>query len=78
MYGSWARDEATEASDIDVTIVLEGEVLPGQEIDRMIDVITDVNLKYATLIAVYPISQDNYRTVRSPLLQNIHREGIRV
>ena len=73
-----ARDEATEASDIDVTIVLEGEILPGQEIDRMIDVITDINLKYETLIAVYPVSQENYRTIRSPLLQNIHREGIRV
>ncbi|MDO8137600.1 MAG: nucleotidyltransferase domain-containing protein [Candidatus Brocadiales bacterium] len=78
LYGSWARDEATEDSDIDLLVVLEGDVQPGKEIDRMIDIITDINLKYGVLIAVYPISERDYLTLKSPLLMNVRREGVPV
>ncbi len=42
---SWARGEATDESDIDLVVVLEGQLTPGKEVDRMIDSITDMNLK---------------------------------
>ncbi|MFQ6126341.1 MAG: nucleotidyltransferase domain-containing protein [Candidatus Heimdallarchaeota archaeon] len=74
LYGSWARGEATEESDIDLLIVLEGNVRPGKEIDRMIDLITEINLKYNVLLAVYPVSEENYTTLNSPLLLNVRRE----
>jgi predicted nucleotidyltransferase len=76
LYGSWARGDATEESDIDVLIVLEGKVIPGKEIDRMIDVITKINLKYGVLISVYPVSEEDYSTINSPLLINVRREGV--
>jgi len=57
LYGSWARGDATTESDIDLLVMLEGDVIPGQEIDRMIDIITDINLKYDVLISVYPLSE---------------------
>ena len=56
LYGSWARNKATEDSDIDLVVVLEGKIQAGKEIDRMIDIITDINLKYMVLISVYPVS----------------------
>jgi len=31
LYGSWVRNQATEDSDIDISIVLESEVIPGKE-----------------------------------------------
>ncbi len=76
VYGSYARNEATAESDIDLAVVLAGGVIPGKEIDRMIDVITDINLEYGVLLSVYPVSEENYRNVNSPLLINIRREGI--
>ena len=76
LYGSWARGNATEDSDIDLMIVLAGEVTPGREIDRMIDIITEINLRHDVLISVYPVSAKNYSTVNSPLLLNVRREGI--
>ena len=75
LYGSYARGEASSASDIDVMVVLSGEVVPGREIDRMIDVITDLNLKYDALLAVVPISEKEFSSRNSPLLLNVRREG---
>ena len=76
LYGSYARGDATVDSDIDLLIVLEGNVIPGEEIDRMIEVITEMNLKYGVLISVYPVSEEDYANVNSPLLINVRREGI--
>lgn len=76
LYGSYARGDAIEDSDIDLLIVLEGRVKQGEEIDKMIDTLTEVNLKYGVLISVYPVSEKDYREVNSPLLLNVRREGI--
>jgi len=59
LYGSFARGEATENSDIDLAIILTGKVTPGKEIDRMIDIITEINLKYNVLVSVYPTSENH-------------------
>ena len=75
LYGSWARGEATEDSDIDLLIIFKGEIVPGIEIDKMIEIITEINLKYEVLISVYPISERDYSIVNSPLLINVKREG---
>jgi len=76
LYGSWARGDATVDSDIDLLIILEGEVTPGAEIDRMIDIITELNLKHGVLISVVPVSEEDYVTINSPLLINVRREGV--
>ncbi|MEK6790135.1 MAG: nucleotidyltransferase domain-containing protein [Deltaproteobacteria bacterium] len=76
LYGSYARDAACEGSDIDVVVVLKGRVSPGREIDRMLDAVNDLNLKYNTLISVYPLSEKSFLTLRSPLLLNLRREGV--
>lgn len=78
LYGSCARGQATEDSDIDLAIVLDGDVSPCREIDRMIDIITDINLDYDVLLSVYPVSENDYHSVNSPLLLNLRREGIPV
>ncbi len=76
LYGSWARNEATEDSDVDLLVVLEGDVEPGKEIDRMIDIITDINLKHNVLLSVCPASDRDYESLKSPLLMNVRREGV--
>jgi len=76
LYGSWARGDATEHSDIDIAVVLGGEVSPALEIDRTTDIVFELNLKYGVLVSVYPVSEADYRNVNSPLLLNLRREGV--
>jgi predicted nucleotidyltransferase len=79
LYGSYARRQAIdEHSDIDLAIVLEGDISACEEIDRMIDIITDMNLDHNILISVYPVSERDFNEVNSPLLMNVRREGIAV
>jgi predicted nucleotidyltransferase len=79
LYGSYARGQANdEHSDIDLAVVLDGDVNPCREIDRMIDVITEINLEYNVLITVYPVSECDYQSVNSPMLMNLRREGVAV
>jgi uncharacterized protein len=77
LYGSYARGQANdENSDIDLAVVLKGIVEPCIEIDRMINIITDLNLEHNILISVYPVSEKNYQSLNSPLLMNIRNEGV--
>jgi len=79
LYGSYARGQANdEHSDIDLAVVLAGAVDPCEEIERMADIFTDLNLEHNVLITVYPVSESNFEKIESPLLINVRREGITV
>lgn len=78
LFGSQARHEATEESDIDVMVVLRGFISQGDEILRMGTIKTELNLKYDELISVIPISETDYQNRMTPLLNNIRQEGVAV
>lgn len=78
LYGSFARGQADNDSDIDLAVVLQGNVDPMDEIDRMIDLITEINLEHNVLLSVYPVSLDNFNSNKTPILMNIHKEGLTV
>jgi predicted nucleotidyltransferase len=76
LYGSYARNDFNENSDVDLLVVLNKLNSAGKEIDNIVDAIYDINLKYNTLISVVPISNDDYRSINSPLLLNVRKEGV--
>ncbi len=76
LYGSYARGDFNSDSDIDLLVVLNEMETPGKEIDRMIDIINNINLKYNILISVFPITIAEYESLNSPLLLNVRREGL--
>jgi predicted nucleotidyltransferase len=76
LYGSYARGDATEDSDIDI-IVLLGEIRDfDAELDTLFEVIGQVDFKYDTLISVLPLEEKQYLTRRMPVILNAKREGI--
>jgi predicted nucleotidyltransferase len=76
LYGSQARGDATENSDIDIMVILKNPVSPGDEIFRMGEIKNQLNLKYDQLISIFPISQEDFFSKQTPLLDNIRREGV--
>lgn len=76
LYGSYARGEATEASDVDVLLVYRQRTPPGSEIQRLGGILADLNLRYQVLISVLPASQDDLHTSQSAFWENIRQEGI--
>jgi predicted nucleotidyltransferase len=78
LYGSYARGDFLPDSDIDVLIALEGQVNPSQEIDRISDGVADICLEYNVLIGTFPVPEVWLKERKSPLFENVRREGIRL
>jgi len=76
LYGSYARGEQREDSDIDLAIILEGDINTFKEIDRIIDQIYDIELKYNLLISIHPISEKRFEFEKNPFLLNVKEEGV--
>ncbi len=78
LYGSYAKGEAVEGSDIDIVVVLENVDDVIEEREKIIDQIFELDLKYDVVISVLPLDEDHYRTRKSPFLMNIDKDGIKV
>ncbi len=76
LYGSYARGEATEDSDVDVVVVLKGPVDTWEELDRMAAPAYRVELDFGKLLTLYPVSRERFRSAETPLFLNVRREGI--
>ena len=76
LFGSQARGDAVEGSDIDVMIVLKGEVKVGEEIARTSQLCSDLSLAYDVALSRIFTSAERFAHEHSPLLVNVHREGV--
>ncbi len=78
LFGSQARGDAEPGSDIDVLVVLNGPVNPGEEISRTGDVVAELCLAHGVVIACVFMDRDRFLHRQGPLLRNIRREGVPV
>lgn len=78
LYGSYARGDAHDESDIDLLAVLQGEIDSWEEGNRLVDTLHDLEIETSTVISVYPVSSERYANVDAPLIRNVLREGVAV
>ncbi len=78
LFGSEARSEAELDSDIDIVVILRGQVDPGREITRLGSILADLNLRYGRLVSVVPTSSIEYESASDPFWRNVRREGVPV
>jgi predicted nucleotidyltransferase len=78
LFGSRARGDAGDDSDVDVLVVLEGPVRPYDEIERTGDIVSRISLKYGCVISCVFMDKERFLTRNGPLLRNIRREGVAV
>jgi predicted nucleotidyltransferase len=80
LYGSAARQQATEESDLDLLIVIS-EALTRFKRHEITDIVFEVNLKYGTNFSSLVVDKETWETgIISvlPLRDEILRNGVRV
>jgi len=78
LFGSQARDDAEPDADIDVLVVLRGDVDPGEEISRTGSINASLSLENDVVISCVYMSEERFTRGGSPLLLNVRREGVPV
>ncbi len=77
LYGSVARNEATNVSDIDIAIIIKEE-MDNQTKKRFISWAADMDIRYEKVFSIVDIREDNMKKWERvlPFYQNIRKEGI--
>ena len=77
LYGSYARGQETDESDIDMALILK-EKQTEEQYDKMTDVIVDYQLDLGVTLSVISFEQREYAEWRNslPFYRNIAKEGI--
>lgn len=80
LYGSRARGDFTEDSDIDVLVVVDGDKLdPDDTLINLGKLGYDVLLDYNELIALHVVSEEKFRSMQDySYYQFIAEEGVSV
>jgi len=76
LFGSQARGDAEDGSDIDILLVLKGEVKAGEEISRIGEFTSALSLKNNVVISCVFMPEERFLHRNGPLLRNVRREGI--
>jgi len=77
LFGSQARGEATDESDVDVLVVTSR--LDKRSLDLILDAAWEVGFDAGTVISAIPATFDEMTTLSaSPFFKTVKREGIRV
>ena len=79
LYGSVARGTATDDSDVDIMVLVDGT---DQELrafeDRLSDVSTDISIKYFKVFSIIDVCYQEYMYWMkiSPFYRNVSEEGV--
>lgn len=75
LYGSYARGEADDESDVDLLLLLEGEVDRTREVLRVEPVKWPLALESGYVLSVVPVGATEFRDALEPFLWNARSEG---
>ncbi|HUU91971.1 MAG TPA: nucleotidyltransferase domain-containing protein [Phycisphaerae bacterium] len=76
LYGSEARGQAHEDSDIDLLVLLADPVNYGRDLEANLEALYPLALELGRRISAKPVSATEYETADCPLYRQAHREGI--
>ena len=76
VYGSFARGEATEASDIDMMVIIDDSINSENVEKELSAFLFDILLERKELISVFAIPESMYENYNSPFILNTKAEGV--
>ena len=77
LYGSVARNEATDESDVDIAIIVKDQMDKDTK-GRLVNWVADMDIRYERVFSIVDIQESNMMKWERvlPFYQNIRREGI--
>ncbi|HLA06241.1 MAG TPA: nucleotidyltransferase domain-containing protein [Anaerolineales bacterium] len=76
LYGSYARGDYRQGSDVDVMILLKDYKNYWKELYRSSDYVSDISLKYDVTVSCLIMKEIQWKESDMPVLRNIRREGL--
>ena len=76
LYGSYARGEQEEYSDVDVLIVLNEISHYAAEIDRTGQLISDLSLKYGSSVSRFLVTVKDWNNKNTSFFLNVREEVV--
>ena len=76
LYGSAARDQLTEDSDIDIAVILDEIPSRFAEHDRASQLGCDLSLEYNTVVTFFFATENDFQRGRFAIHRDIKTEGI--
>ena len=76
LFGSFARDEAGDESDVDVLILLDEVTSASAEINRTSFVIADLSLKYDLPLSRVIVPEERWKNSEDLFFQNVRQEAV--
>lgn len=76
LYGSAARGQLHQDSDIDIAVVLDNIKDRFEEYERISQLGSDISLEYDTLVSFLLVSESDYQNGRFAVHRKIKEEGI--
>lgn len=76
LYGSYARGDYREGSDVDVMLLLKNYEDYWKEYLRSSDYVSNISLKYDVTVSYILIKEIQWKEEDKSILRNIRREGL--
>ncbi|MCU0287662.1 MAG: nucleotidyltransferase domain-containing protein [Acidobacteria bacterium] len=78
LFGSYARGDYAEGSDIDIALLLEGLKDSYMEREKYFPAVCRISLQYDTVVSVVPFDYREFQVKKTPLILNVQKEGVRL
>ncbi len=78
LYGSYARGDNKDGSDLDVLVVLNDFQRRAAELRRISQLIGDLSLDFEITVSPLFMRESEWKMNKFPLLRNVKKEGVAI